>query len=54
MLRLIATGAPSAAVGRQLGIGGATVAKHLDHIYRKLGVESRTAAAARALAPEPE
>jgi biotin operon repressor len=37
-----------------LGISGATVAKHLDHIYRKLGVESRTAAAARALSPEPD
>ena len=54
VLRLTATGATSAAVGRRLGISGATVAKHLDHIYRKLGVESRTAAAARALSPEPE
>ena len=54
VLHLVATGATSAAAGRRLGISGATVAKHLDHIYRKLGVESRTAAAARALSPEPD
>jgi len=28
-----------------LGISAATVGKHLEHIYPKLGVENRTAAA---------
>ena len=28
-----------------LGISSATVGKHLEHIYPKLGVENRTAAA---------
>jgi DNA-binding CsgD family transcriptional regulator len=53
VLRLVATGATSAEVGRRLGISAATVAKHLEHIYRRLGVSSRTAAAARALSPGP-
>ncbi len=54
VLRLVAIGSTSAEVGRRLGISGATVAKHLEHIYRRLGVASRTAAAARALAAGPE
>ena len=54
VLRLIATGATSADAGRRLGISPATVAKHLDHIYRRLGVDTRTAAAARALSSTPE
>ena len=32
-----------------LGTGRRAVEKHLEHIYPKLGVETRTAAAARAL-----
>jgi DNA-binding NarL/FixJ family response regulator len=32
-----------------LGISAATVKKHLEHIYEKLGVEGRTAATVRAL-----
>ncbi|MBI2985837.1 MAG: helix-turn-helix transcriptional regulator [Deltaproteobacteria bacterium] len=35
-------------VGSILGLSARTVGKHLEHIYSKLGVESRTAAAARA------
>jgi DNA-binding CsgD family transcriptional regulator len=32
-------------IGAILGISAATVGKHLEHIYPKLGVENRTAAA---------
>ena len=35
-----------------LDMSGRTVGKHLERIYQKLGVETRTAAAARALAPD--
>lgn len=34
------------AIAFELGIAAATVAKHLEHAYRKLGVQNRTAAAA--------
>jgi len=34
-------------VGSILALSARTVGKHLEHIYSKLGVESRTAAAAR-------
>jgi DNA-binding CsgD family transcriptional regulator len=33
-------------IALELGIALATVAKHLEHVYRKLGVPNRTAAAA--------
>ena len=36
-------------IGLILGISLGTVKKHIEHIFQKLGVESRTAAAARAL-----
>jgi DNA-binding NarL/FixJ family response regulator len=42
----IARGQANAEVALELGITTATVAKHLEHAYRKLGVSSRTAAAA--------
>jgi DNA-binding CsgD family transcriptional regulator len=32
-----------------LGASPRTVSKHLENVFRKLGVETRTAAAARAL-----
>jgi DNA-binding CsgD family transcriptional regulator len=35
----------NAEIGAILGISSATVGKHLEHIYPKLGVENRTAAA---------
>ncbi|PYS61492.1 MAG: hypothetical protein DMF76_10835 [Acidobacteria bacterium] len=38
-------GDSNAEIGAILGISSATVSKHLEHIYPKLGVENRTAAA---------
>ena len=48
VLALVGGGAPNAEVARTLGISDETVAKHLTHVYSKLGVTSRTAAVARA------
>jgi DNA-binding NarL/FixJ family response regulator len=36
-----------------VGVSPRTVQKHLEHIYVKLGVENRTAAAMRARADKP-
>ena len=48
-LRLVAMGKENAEVADELGISIATVRKHLERIYSKLGVHSRSAAAAKAL-----
>lgn len=48
VLTWLAYGKTNAEIGIILGISGQTVKKHLDNIYLKLGVENRTAAAARA------
>ena len=45
VLRRIALGETDAAIGRMLGIAPKTASKHVENILRKLGVESRTAAA---------
>ena len=45
MLHWLARGKSNAEIGAILGISAATVGKHLEHIYPKLGVENRTAAA---------
>jgi DNA-binding CsgD family transcriptional regulator len=45
----LSRGDSSKAIAQQLRISPATVKKHLEHIYRKLGVTSRTAAVAHAL-----
>ena len=45
----VAEGKTNGEVATILGISPRTVQKHLEHIYQKLGVETRTAAAARAL-----
>ena len=42
MLRLLSSGATNLAIGTQFHITAGTVKKHLDRIYRKLGVRSRT------------
>ncbi len=46
MLRLVATGQSDREIGESLSISPRTVSRHLQSIYGKLGVNSRTAAAA--------
>ena len=53
VLRCLATGKTDADIGDMLGISARTVQKHLEHIYVKLGVETRTAAVMRALVAQP-
>jgi DNA-binding CsgD family transcriptional regulator len=48
VLAWVAQGKTNADTARILGTRSATVAKHLERIFRKLGVETRTAAAVRA------
>jgi DNA-binding CsgD family transcriptional regulator len=47
VLRWVAAGKSDAQIGAILRISARTVQKHLQHIYEKLGVESRTAAVMR-------
>jgi DNA-binding CsgD family transcriptional regulator len=46
ILTQVASGATDATVGAALGIAGTTVKKHLEQIYTRLGVHTRTAATA--------
>jgi DNA-binding CsgD family transcriptional regulator len=50
VLRWVAAGKTDRDIAAILGISPRTVHKHLQHVYEKLGVETRTAAAMRALA----
>jgi DNA-binding NarL/FixJ family response regulator len=45
VLRLVATGLSNAEVAKELYISSRTVDWHLNSIYRKLGLHSRTEAA---------
>jgi HD-GYP domain-containing protein (c-di-GMP phosphodiesterase class II) len=45
VLRLLATGKTNKEIAQQLGISGRTVQHHTIHIYEKLGVDTRAAAA---------
>ena len=47
IVSLLARGATNAQIAASLGIAPRTVAKHLEHIYRALGVGNRTSAVAR-------
>jgi DNA-binding CsgD family transcriptional regulator len=47
VLRLVAAGRTNIAIAHQLEVSPRTVAKHLEHVYRKLGVSSRAAAVSR-------
>jgi DNA-binding NarL/FixJ family response regulator len=48
VLVCVAEGKTNAAIAAKLSIAPTTVRTHLEHIYRKLDVHSRTAALARA------
>jgi DNA-binding CsgD family transcriptional regulator len=48
LLQLVADGYTNAQVGRRLGVSEGTVRKHLENIYARLQVSSRTAAVTRA------
>ena len=47
LLRLLAAGHTNSQIARRLGISEGTVRTHLENIYDKLGVSSRTAAVFR-------
>jgi len=47
LLRLVAAGHTNSQIARRLGISEGTVRKHLENIYDRLGVSSRTAAVTR-------
>jgi DNA-binding CsgD family transcriptional regulator len=50
VLQLAARGGTNLAIARTFDVSPRTVAKHLEHIYRKLGVTSRAAAVYRTTA----
>jgi DNA-binding CsgD family transcriptional regulator len=53
VLDLVSEGLTNDAIARRLHVSPRTVAKHLEHVYRKVGVSSRAAAVARAGAAKP-
>jgi DNA-binding CsgD family transcriptional regulator len=52
ILRLVAAGGTNTAIAHQLEVSPRTIAKHLEHVYRKLGVTSRAAAVSRMAVPK--
>jgi DNA-binding NarL/FixJ family response regulator len=48
LLRLVADGQTNTQIARRLGISEGTVRTHLENIFERLGVSSRTAAVVRA------
>ena len=52
ILELVALGRTNVAIAHALAASPRTIAKHLEHIYRKLGVASRAAAVSRMATPE--
>ena len=53
VLAWVTEGKRNGEIATILGASSRTIDKHVEHILRKLGVESRTAAASRALAVQP-
>ena len=51
ILRLVAEGQTNASIAHALEVSPRTIAKHLEHIYRKLQVSSRAAAVSRMTMP---
>jgi DNA-binding CsgD family transcriptional regulator len=47
VLKLVAMGRTDGAIARELDVSTRTIAKHLEHVYRKLGVANRAAAVSR-------
>jgi DNA-binding NarL/FixJ family response regulator len=47
VLRCVERGQSDREIARGLALSPGTIKKHLEHVYRKLGVSSRTAAIAR-------
>ena len=47
ILQLVAAGHDNTAIARRLGLSRGTVRKHLENVYVRLDVSSRTAAVAR-------
>jgi DNA-binding CsgD family transcriptional regulator len=54
VLRLLCTGSRTEMIAQQLYVSPATVRKHLENIYTRLGVRSRTEAVAIAMRQRPE
>ncbi|MGN6529997.1 MAG: response regulator [Burkholderiaceae bacterium] len=54
VLYWVAQGKTNRDIGEILGTSPKTVTKHLEHVFRKLGVETRTAAASRVIGTLPE
>jgi DNA-binding NarL/FixJ family response regulator len=52
LLRLVAAGHTNGQIARRLSISEATVRKHLEHIFARLRVDSRTEAVTRALSTQ--
>jgi DNA-binding NarL/FixJ family response regulator len=53
LLRLLAAGHTNTQIARRLGVTEGTVRTHLENIYERLHVSSRTAAVARAFPAGP-
>lgn len=52
LLRQVAAGHTNAQIARRLGVSEGTVRKHLENIFQRMGVASRTAAVVRAFPGE--
>ena len=53
VLALVAAGKTNGEIASTLNLSPRTVGKHLEHVFEKLGVHTRTAAAALWLAAHP-